>query len=226
MARIINGGNDFWAQVLERWKTILKYSESINDDFLSTLNINLHPKTSYKINITPYNNICVENIIDQNYNILTVQELESRFPRAIWTPASTHNISYHTLKIRSHLKNKNSFTGNFFPSIPIETQLISPLQKGCKRFYTALKNPEFLQKDWQIFKKHSTKFNLTPTELTSIATHHAKTTLMPECRDLQFLTLRNTCITNEKLFKSKLTTSPGCNLCPNPTQNAEHRFYN
>ena len=31
---------------------------------------------------------------------------------------------------------------------------------------------------------------------------------MPECRDLQFLTLRNTCITNEKLYNSKLIDSP------------------
>ena len=49
---------------------------------------------------------------------------------------------------------------------------------------------------------------------------------MPECRDLQFPTLRNTCITNMKLYKSKLVNSPSCNLCPHPFQNSEHRFYN
>ena len=46
MSRILNGGNNFWEQVLERWKSILKYIEKTNSDFFLSTNMNLHPKTN------------------------------------------------------------------------------------------------------------------------------------------------------------------------------------
>ena len=53
----------------------------------------------------------------------------------------------------------------------------------------------------------------------------AKTSKIPEAKDLQYRVLRNTCITNNKLFKWNITESPMCSLCKHPTQNSNHQFY-
>merc|ERR1711873_352449 len=46
-----------------------------------------------------------------------------------------------------------------------------------------------------------------------------------EAKDLQYRVLRNTCITNNKLYHMKILDTPKCTLCNHPTQNSTHRFY-
>ena len=48
----------------------------------------------------------------------------------------------------------------------------------------------------------------------------ARTSKIPEAKDLQYKILRNTCITNNKLFKWKIIDSPMCSLCKYPSQNS------
>merc|ERR1711873_143775 len=46
-----------------------------------------------------------------------------------------------------------------------------------------------------------------------------------EAKGLQYRVLRNTCITNNKLYHMKILDTPKCTLCNHPTQNSTHRFY-
>ena len=66
---------------------------------------------------------------------------------------------------------------------------------------------------------------LEEEEIISQIKSLAQTSLLPECQDLQYSILRNTCINNEKLYHWKKVPTPACLLCNHQTQNSEHRFY-
>ena len=53
----------------------------------------------------------------------------------------------------------------------------------------------------------------------------ARTSRLVEAKDLQYLILRNTCLTNVKLHKMGILESPSCLLCSHPEQDSSHRFF-
>ena len=78
---------------------------------------------------------------------------------------------------------------------------------------------------WSNFEKLSATHQIPPSNLERQIIKLAKTTKLVEAKDLQYLLLRNTCITNAKLHKMGILQSPGCTLCTHPSQNSTHRFY-
>ena len=120
---------------------------------------------------------------------------------------------------------ENKFTGNYFYIVTFERQIANPMKKGCKNLFNAINTSQFNHKDWKTINKFKNSYCLEEEEIIKQIKSLAQTSLLPECRDLQYSILRNTCITNEKLFHWKKVPTPACLLCNQNSQNSEHRFY-
>ena len=83
----------------------------------------------------------------------------------------------------------------------------------------------FNPRHWGTLTKLSETYNLTTDTVKYQIKKLARTSKIPEAKDLQYKILRNTCITNNKLFKWNISNSPMCSICKHPTQNSNHRFY-
>jgi len=103
--------------------------------------------------------------------------------------------------------------------------ITNPNLKGCSHFFNALSSPSFDPSCWSKFNKFSTDHNIPPAQLEQHIIKLSNTTRAIEAKDLQYRVLRNTCITNNKLFNMKITDSPKCTLCNHPTQDSTHRFF-
>merc|ERR1712239_47620 len=121
--------------------------------------------------------------------------------------------------------NKSSPPGNFQPFYPPELQITNPNIKGCKLFFNALSNHSFETKHWAKFNLFATDHELSPETLEKQIIKLSNTSRAIEAKDLQYRVLRNTCITNNKLYPMKILDTPKCTLCNHPTQNSTHRFY-
>ena len=84
----------------------------------------------------------------------------------------------------------------------------------------------FDRKNWSNFENFSQSYNLDPPTLQTQIIKLAKTSKIIEGKDLQYLVLRNTCLTNAKLHSMQILSSPECTLCSYPSQNSKHRFFN
>ena len=78
---------------------------------------------------------------------------------------------------------------------------------------------------WKNFEKFSTTHNIEHESLQSQIIKLSNTSKLIEGKDLQYLLLRNTCLTNSKLHNMKILPTPECTLCLHPTQDSSHRFY-
>jgi len=215
--------NPFWTQVLERWKAIRPKLYNNPNDMIHT-NICDSTKTSFIIHIPPYRYVPLNLIIDHNFNILPPSELRCRIPLTDWTTISPLTILMATSGLRSKL-NKSPLLGNFGPFYPPELQITNPNMKGCKLFFNALSNHSFDAKHWAKFNQFATDHALSPETLEKQIIKLSNTSRAIEAKDLQYRVLRNTCITNNKLYQMKILDTPKCTLCNHPTQNSTHRFY-
>ena len=77
----------------------------------------------------------------------------------------------------------------------------------------------------KIFKNVCSLRDPPPLKLQKQIIKLAKTSKLVETRDLQYLVLRNTCLTNKKINKMEIVQSPMCTLCPHPEQDSAHRFF-
>ena len=215
--------NPFWTQVLERWKVIRPKLYHNQDDLIHT-NICNSTKTSFTILIPPYRYIPLSLIVDHDLNILPPSELDHRIPLTDWAAIKPLTILMATSNLR-HKINKSSLTGNFEPFYPPELQITNPNLKGCKLFFNALSNHSFESKHWAKFNQFQSDHELAPEILEKQIIKLNNTSRAIEAKDLQYRVLRNTCITNNKLYHMKILDTPKCTLCNHPTQDSTHRFY-
>merc|ERR1712115_449937 len=106
-----------------------------------------------------------------------------------------------------------------------ELQITNPNLKGCKLFFNALSDHSFESKHWAKFNQFQSDHEITPEILEKQIIKLSNTSRAIEAKDLQYRVLRNTCITNNKLFKMKIIDSPKCTLCNHPTQDSTHCFF-
>merc|ERR1712112_727487 len=215
--------NPFWTQVLERWKVIRPKLYHNQNDLIHT-NICNSTKTSFTILIPPYRYIPLSLIVDHDLNILPPSELNCRIPLTDWAAIKPLTILMATSNLR-HKINKSSPTGNFEPFYPPELQITNPNLKGCKLFFNALSNHSFESKHWAKFNQFQSDHELAPETLEKQIIKLSNTSRAIEAKDLQYRVLRNTCITNNKLYHMKILDTPKCTLCNHPTQDSTHRFY-
>ena len=78
---------------------------------------------------------------------------------------------------------------------------------------------------WVNFDKLVSTHNLDPDHLKIQIVKLANTSKLIEGKDLQYLVLRNSCLTNSKLYNMKILPTPECTLCLHPKQDSAHRFY-
>merc|ERR1711954_235912 len=76
--------------------------------------------------------------------------------------------------------------------------------KGCKIFFNALSNHSFETKHWAKFNQFATDHELAPESLEKQIIKLSNTSRAIEAKDLQYRVLRNTCITNNKLYHMKI----------------------
>ena len=210
--------NPFWTEVLERWKVILRKMPPN----LTLPYTNVYTPT---LQIKNYKYIPLISIVNEQFDILPPSQLRERLPLADWRRISAPLLSFSTAKIRAKCKKVANFTGNFFPHIHPIMQLTSPNIKGCREFSKLICTNTFVEADWPNFAKFSSTHQISPDRLQRQITKLAKTSRLIEARDLQFLVLRNTCITNIKLYKMHILDSPKCQLCTYPQQDSAHRFF-
>ena len=220
-AQMFRMDNPFWSQVLERWKKML--SEIPKNLSCNYENICKIPIISQQF---PQNkNIPIRSIINENYEILPPSQLRIRLPEINWNVVSLNLLSIATRSIRNKCKRITSFNGNFLPNSDPILLATLPSRKGCKHLANAMFPNTFNPKHWGTLEKFTADHNLPPNAVAKQIMKLARTSKIPEAKDLQYMILRNTCITNNKLFKWKIKDSPMCSLCKHPTQNSTHRFY-
>merc|ERR1712082_572661 len=195
-----------------------------NQDDLIHTNICNSTKTSFTILIPPYRYIPLSLIVDHDLNILPPSELDHRIPLTDWDAIKPLTILMATSNLR-HKINKSSLTGNFEPFYPPELQITNPNLKGCKLFFNALSNHSFESKHWTKFNQFQSDHEIAPEILEKQIIKLSNTSRAIEAKDLQYRVLRNTCITNNKLYRMKILDTPNCTLCNHQTQDSTHRFY-
>ena len=214
-------GNPFWSQVLERWKKSLpQIPKNLSCNYENVCKI---PIISQQL---PQNgNIPICYIIDENYEILPPSQLKSRLPEINWNTVSLNLLNIATRLSRSKCRRLASFNGNFLPSSDPILLATLPSRKGCKHLANEMFPKTFNSKHWGTIDKFTEDHNLPPDLIARQIMKLARTSKIPDAKDLQYKILRNTCITNNKLFMWNIIDSPMCSLCKHPTQNSNHRFY-
>ena len=208
----------FWTEVLERWKTIL-------NQVPTNLTIPFSNICSPSLQLRNYNYIPLTFVTDEKFNILPPSQLKERLPLANWDKISIPLISFLTASLREKCKKIATYTGNHRPLIHPLLQLTSPNIKGCKQLSKLISNDSFDDTAWSNFSKFSSTHNIPPPRLQTQITKLARTSRLIEAKDLQYLVLRNTCLTNQKLHKMHILDSPECQLCLHPQQDSTHRFF-
>ena len=117
------------------------------------------------------------------------------------------------------------FTGNYCPLAYQILLITNPSNKGCKELVNILKLKKCNPRHWSNLDKCFNKYNIPPDQLENQIIKLAKTSKLIEAKNLQYRVLRNTCITNNKLFQWKILESQWCSLCNHPSQNSTHRFF-
>ena len=163
--------------------------------------------------------------MDTNFDILPPSQLRERLPKADWKKTSTHLLSFFTTELRAKCKRIATFSGNHEPFIHPLLQITSPNIKGCREFAKLIRTETFEEGAWSNFQKFVATHEIPPTRLEKQIVKLARTSKLTEAKDLQFLVLRNTCLTNQKLHKMHILESPKCQLCPHPQQDSAHRFF-
>ena len=215
---MLSVSNPFWTEVLERWKAIFK-------NVPPNLTLPFTNVCTPTLQIKNYKYVPLLSLVNEKFDILPPSQLRERLPRADWKKISAPLISFTTAKIREKCKKIANFTGNLGPLVHPILQLTSPNIKGCKEFSKLISTENFEDGAWSNFAKFSSTHQIPPERLEKQIVKLAKTNKLIEARDLQFLVLRNTCLTNQKLHKMHILDSPKCQLCPHPQQDSAHRFF-
>ena len=131
-------------------------------------------------------------------------------------------LSIATRNLRTKCNRLSTFNGNFLPASDPILLATLPNKKGCKDIANTLFPESLNPKHWGTLDKFSCEYQIPHEKQIKKL---ARTSKIPKAKDLQYKILRNTCITNNTLFKWNVKDSPTCGLCRNPTQNSTHRFY-
>merc|ERR1711873_321176 len=89
----------------------------------------------------------------------------------------------------------------------------------------ALSNHSFESKHWAKFNQFQSDHEIAPEILEKQIIKLSNTSHAIEAKDLQYRVLRNTCITNNKLYKMKILDTPNCTLCNHQTQDSTHHHH-
>ena len=117
------------------------------------------------------------------------------------------------------------FYGNHAPFIHPIFHFTNPNTKGCRQFSKLIAEPKFDKNQWKNFENLAATHNLDHDSPISQIIKLTNTSKLIEGKDLQYLVLRNTCLTNSKLYSMNIVPTPECMLCLHPAQDSSHRFY-
>ena len=162
--------------------------------------------------------------MDENFNILPPSQLKQRLPEINWNNVSLNLLNIATRNLRTKCIRLSTYNGNFLPAADPILLATLPYKKGCKDLANTLFPKTFNPKHWGTLEKFCNDHQIPQNQIEKQIKKLARTSKIPEAKDLQYKILRNTCITNNKLFKWNVKDSPMCGLCRNPSQNSTHRF--
>ena len=151
--------------------------------------------------------------------------MKEPFPLVNWRETNIPLLNFTTTSLRSRCEKTKNFSGNYAPFIHPILHYTNPNIKGCRQFSNLIYKATFDKKNWVNFDNLTNTHNLDPDLPQTQISKLAKTSKLIEGKDLQYLVLRNTCLTNSKLHSMKILPSPDCTLCLHPSQNSTHRFF-
>ena len=127
--------------------------------------------------------------------------------------------------LRNKCRKAANFCRNYAPFIHPILHHTNPNTQGCRQFSEWIQKREFDQNQWKNFENLAVTHNIDHDSLQAQIIKLANTSKLIEGKDLQYLMLRNTCITNTKLYRMNILTSSECTLCLHPTQDSAHRYF-
>ena len=220
--RTLSPGNLFWAQLLERWTKILSELPK-NANLLHTNICNpTLPICAQIFKITPMSGLI--QLLTTTI-IYFPPPLRERFSQVNWKEVSIPLLSFDTAELRNKCRKAVNFCGNHAPFIHPILHHTNPNTQGCRQFSDLIQTRKFDWNQWKNFENLAVTHNIDHDSLQAQIIKLANTSKLIEGKDLQYLMLRNTCITNSKLYKMNIVTSPECTLCLHPTQDSAHRYF-
>ena len=198
-AQMIKMDNPFWSQVLERWKQILlDIPKNVSCKYENICEISLISQQ-----FPPNKNIPIYYITDENFNILPPSQLKQRLPEINWSNVSINLLNIATRNLRTKCKRLATYNGNFLPAADPILLTTLPYKKGCKDLTNTLFPKTFNPRHWGTLEKFSTDHQVPQTQIEKQIKKLARTSRIPEAKDLQYQILRNTCITKATQMESK-----------------------
>ena len=101
-------------------------------------------------------------------------------------------MSIATRIIRNKCRRLASFNGNFLPNADPILLTTLPSKKGCKDLANAMFPKSFNSKHWGTLEKFTEEHNLPQNMVAKQISKLARTSKIPEAKDLQYKILRNT----------------------------------